>query len=119
MSKSNYTTMRLRSLIELKDKHHNKYVEIFCSEKPSLMTKQEKDKAINEMINEYIPNVVHDFPYLLSAIEENNKHIEYLKNEIIELIKQRNRAFKKLGWKISDIYDYSEMYDHLDDDLDI
>lgn len=105
--KTNYTTMRLRALKELKEKHHENYQNIFQ------MGKKGQDDVIDALISEYIPNVLHDLPSLIDIIEKQNEYIQEVKEEIVDVTKQRDRAYKKLGWTINKFVDNGEMYDYL------
>lgn len=90
---------RLKALHELKEKFHEYYVRIFT------YGKKDQDKIIDHLIKYYIPNVMHDFPGLLSKIEIQKGYIKSLEEEVIELKKQRDKAYKKLGWKVYQFFD--------------
>lgn len=106
--KTNYTTMRLRALEDLVEKHHESYKNIFQ------LGKKGQDEVIEALISEYIPNVLHDIPALIEQIKKQTEYIQEVKEELVDVTKQRDRAYKKLGWTINKFVDNGEIYDYLE-----
>lgn len=90
---------RIRALKDLRDKYHEHYVKIIQ------YGKRDQDKVIDALMRYYIPNVLHDFPCLLNKIDVQTEYIKSLEEDYLEMKKQRDKAYKKLGWKIYQFFD--------------
>jgi len=92
-------TLRLRALNELKNKYHPMYLAL--NEYKGMM----RQKVLDQLVSIYIPNVVRDFPMLLEKIEIQKKYIKHVEKERDSYLEQRNKAYKRLGFKISQFHD--------------
>lgn len=92
-------TIRLRALNELKNKYHPMYDSLHQ------YTARQKEKVLEQIVTIYIPNVMRDFPLLLDKIETQRKYIKHVEKERDEYLEQKNKAYKKLGLKISQFHD--------------
>lgn len=109
---------RLGVLSELRDKCHSFYMQ------PSTLPVIGRKSWLKYLSEIYVPNVMRDFPYLLDKVFTLFSVIESLEKELVETKKQRNNAYKKLGWKISKhsdqaeitIEDLSEFFDDEDEE---
>lgn len=93
------STLRLRALKELKETYHPMY------ESLNEYKGKKKERVLELIVSRYIPNVVRDFPFLLDKIETQKKYIKHIEKERDEYLSQRNKAYKKLGLKISQFHD--------------
>jgi len=92
-------TIRLRALNELKDKYHPMYTSL------NQYKAQQREKVLEQIVSMYIPNVMRDFPFLLERIDTQKKYIKHIEKERDLYLEQKNKAYKKLGLKISQFHD--------------
>lgn len=112
------STLRLRSLWQLKEKYHPVLLDIQAGKYDS----RAADKNMDLIIKYYIPNILADFPGMLNKIDSLQREVERLESINVQLVKQRDKAYKwnqsgkKLNsndWKINQYFDSAE---HLEDD---
>ena len=93
-AESGISVKRLRSLKELVDKYDPIYQNL------SKLTPAERNRAMDELVTYYIPNILRDFPSVLNKIDNLKSCIKSNYDDYLFVEKQRTKAYNQLGWKI-------------------
>lgn len=90
---------------KLGDLNHliSKYDEFYKN--PKLVTLKKRERKYDDLIREYIPSVLNEFPKIVEYLEVVLTDLDNVKKENIELKKQKKSAYSKLGWGHYDHYD--------------
>jgi hypothetical protein len=104
--KKDISLERLKALEQLTNKYDAFY------RNPKMLTISARENMWDDLMREYIPSALHELPFLLNKIRTMKSVIDKLEKDKIELIKQRNKAYIKLDWKINKFYDAAEDEDY-------